>query len=463
MKEKTSLTSHIKRMAIKSTLYWLVAAIPVSAGIFYYMQFPMAEDNLLSSAKMAVSAKRSQIFSGDVKTAEIQIRNDLGLNVDDRLFFLDDKKNPWIPQIQQTILAKCEPAGTVCSNYLGHKLVTYYPIYFDNEATTLWGYLYLEQMPASNWGFAVMLTCLFFVIAMIQNFGLYAKSIREISVVSETLAKWSAKLLQNPKNISLTEGAPFNELAPIGNALSQLTYEISALENAARDEGALTTLRAVGHDILNPVSRIKRIVGIIKSERPELFNADDDLLENLNRNLKRLSEYAEQLKFMYKRESGEQVEKKTIANVSREIQTLLSELQFDPEVIDRKVQITSSIEENCHAEIPVPALGRMVENICANGIHATSNDGKIHVTVESNEEKVILDIGDSGTGIPAHLQSKVFEAGFTSRPNKGTGLGLFVVKQICQQYGGTIEMKSTPGKGTRVRIELPKKEPAYVI
>lgn len=463
MKQKTSLIAHIKRMAIRSTVVWLFLAIPISGALFYAMQFPMAEDKITSSAKMAVSAKRSQIFSGDVKTAEIQMRNDLGLSPGDRLFFLDEKKLPWISQFDDLKLSSCEPAGSVCSNYLGHKLVTYYPIYFDNDRTNLWGYLYLEQMPASNWTFAIALTLLFFAISLFQNFGFYAKSLREISNVSSILTSWSENLLANPKAPTLDKSAPYSELQPVEYALSQLTHEIAELERAARNEGALTTLRAVGHDILNPVSRIKRLIGIIQTERADVFGTDDELLINLNRNVKRLSDYAEQLKFMYKRETGEILDRQGISNVSAEVRTLISELQFDPEVIDRKVEISSSIEEDCLVQIPSPALGRMVENICANGINATSLSGKIHVSVASKDQKVILDIDDTGSGIPAHLQKKIFEAGFTSRPNKGTGLGLFVVKQICEQYGGTIEMKSTPGKGTRVRIELPRTEAAYVV
>lgn len=461
--KQTSLTAHLKGLAIRSTFYWLAVAVPVSGGIFYAMQFPMAEDKLTASAKMAVSAKRSQIFSGDIKTAEIQIKSDLGLGVDDRLFFLDEKKTPWIAQLNDLKLAKCEPAGSVCSNYLRHKLVTYYPIFFDNDRNNLWGYLYLEQMPASNWTFAVVLTLLFFLISVIQNFGLYAKSLREISRVSTILATWSKQLLANPKSISVAESAPFSELAPVENALSQLTHEIVELERAARSEGALTTLRAVGHDILNPVARIKRIIGILESEKSELFKEDDDLLFNLNRNIKRLSDYAEQLKFMYKRSSGENVTKNEVSNVSSEISALLQELRFDPDVIDRNVRITSEIEEGCMAEIPSAALGRMVENICANGINATSGDGHIHVSVAGENKNIVVNIDDSGHGIPIHLQKKIFEAGFTSRPNKGTGLGLFVVKQICEQYGGKIEMKSEPGKGTRVRIDLPRRESLYVV
>jgi signal transduction histidine kinase len=427
------------------------------------MQFANTEDKFMTSAKMATTIKRQQIFSGDIKAAELQIRNDLDLGPNDRIFFLDEKKQPWIPQLNEIKLDPCEPIGSVCRNIFRHKLVTYFPVYFDNEQSSLWGYLYLEQEPASNWGFAMLLTAFFFLVMLIQNIGFYTKTIREISRVSTTLTDWSVRMLKNPKAPSLSESAPFQELQPVEYALSQLTHEIVNLESIARNEGALTTLRAIGHDILNPVSRIKRILGIIRTEKDATFLDEDDLFLNLNRNVKRLSDYAEQLKFMYKRDIGELSVDVSSTNVSREIKSLIAEMRFDPDVIDRNVTITSSIDDDCVANIPAAPLGRMVENICANGIHATKEFGSIHVGVSSKEDTIIIDVNDSGSGIPEHLRQKVFEAGFTSKPNKGTGLGLFVVKQICDQYGGKIDMETTPGIGTSIRIALPRKEIAHVI
>ncbi len=427
------------------------------------MQFTAAETQFSTNARMITTLKRPQIFSGDINSAELQIRKDLELGGSDKAIFVDENMKPWLPMARPVELKKCGPAKTACRDWMKHKLVIYQPIYFDNRQQLIWGYLYLEQTPASNWGFAVAITAFFTLIMVLQNFGFYANVVREISKVSATLKQWSDRLLKNPKELTVDGSAPFSEIAPIERALSRLTGEIQVLENAARAEGALVTLRGVGHDILNPVSRIRRIVGMMKADQKSAVAIDDDLLSGLQKNVKRLSDYAEQLKFMYKRDLGEPVKNKISANVSSEISNLVSELRFDPEAIDRQIEITSSIEENCLASIPVAALGRMVENICSNGIQATGEHGSVHVSVTNSGESVVLDISDNGSGIPIEAQARVFEPGFSSKPNKGTGLGLFVVRQICDQYGGKIELNSRVGRGTSVRITLPRYEVCDVI
>ncbi len=463
MKKGTpSLKNHMRKLAFGWTVFWVFLAIPFSVAIFYFMQFTNAESQFATNARMITTVKRSQIFSGDIKSAELQIRKDLALSNSDRAMFLDEHKKPWLLGLESN-LEKCETAEAVCSNWLKHKLVIYQPIYFDNDKLTLWGYLYVEQAPTSNWGFAVAITSFFFFIMLIQNFGFSANVVREISKVSQTLTEWAQRLLKNPKELSIAEGAPFSEIEPIEKALSQLTREIVHLEGIARKEGALTTLRGVGHDILNPVSRIKRLLGIIRAEQNSSTAVDTELFSALNQNVKRLSNYAEQLKFMYKRDLGEVSLDATFSNVSVEIQNLVAEMQFDPDVLDRKINITANIEDNCIAEIPSAALGRMVENVCANGIHASKNNSSVHINVKSLGASVVLQIQDSGSGIPNHLRSRVFEAGYTSKPNKGTGLGLFVVKQICEQYGGRIELNSRPEIGTEVNIILPRQEVAHVV
>ncbi|MBI5496240.1 MAG: HAMP domain-containing histidine kinase [Deltaproteobacteria bacterium] len=70
---------------------------------------------------------------------------------------------------------------------------------------------------------------------------------------------------------------------------------------------------------------------------------------------------------------------------------------------------------------------------------------------------------DSGTGIPAHLQRRVFEAFFTTKPeDRGTGLGLSICKRIIEEHGGTVDMSSTPGVGTTFRVWLPGRRPDVI-
>lgn len=69
---------------------------------------------------------------------------------------------------------------------------------------------------------------------------------------------------------------------------------------------------------------------------------------------------------------------------------------------------------------------------------------------------VVVEIADTGTGIPAELLARVCEPFFTTKDEgKGTGLGLAICRRIVQQHHGTLEVESRPGQGTTVRITLP--------
>lgn len=107
--------------------------------------------------------------------------------------------------------------------------------------------------------------------------------------------------------------------------------------------------------------------------------------------------------------------------------------------------------------IPVnPALFEWVmENVCKNAIDAMEGDGSITIRVEESEKYAIIDIYDTGKGIPKSAYKKIFNPGFTTK-KRGWGLGLSLAKRIIEEYHhGRIFVKSSePGKGTCIRIML---------
>jgi len=187
-------------------------------------------------------------------------------------------------------------------------------------------------------------------------------------------------------------------------------------------------------------------------------DSSEELVASLGANLKRLSSYAEQLKFIYKRQSGEQVEGVAPLDLSAEVRALAKELHFDSEAQEKKITIAADVAPDCHARIPAPAFGRIIENLCGNSIQASSANSTVSVKVAPAGSAIQVTVEDQGCGIAEEHKKKIFEPGFTTKINKGTGLGLFVVKQICEQYGGAISLESEIGRGTCIKLEFPKTE-----
>jgi two-component system, cell cycle sensor histidine kinase and response regulator CckA len=111
-------------------------------------------------------------------------------------------------------------------------------------------------------------------------------------------------------------------------------------------------------------------------------------------------------------------------------------------------------------------LEQVILNLAVNARDAMSDGGRLAIRAHCvgtaateaacSEPQVELEVSDTGDGMNAEVRARIFEPFFTTKgPGKGTGLGLSTVLGIVEQSGGSIEVESTPGEGTAVRIRLP--------
>ncbi len=100
-------------------------------------------------------------------------------------------------------------------------------------------------------------------------------------------------------------------------------------------------------------------------------------------------------------------------------------------------------------------LNQVWTNLLVNSIDAIGEQGMIRMRANQEGERIIIEIEDNGCGIPKLNLPRVFDPFFTTKePGKGTGLGLYICKEIVEKHKGKIRITSEPGK-TIVRIELP--------
>jgi len=101
-------------------------------------------------------------------------------------------------------------------------------------------------------------------------------------------------------------------------------------------------------------------------------------------------------------------------------------------------------------------IEQVIMNILINASHAIENKGSIKIETAFRNDCVIVDITDTGKGIPGEIIDKIFDPFFTTKDvGKGTGLGLSIVYGIIEEHKGKVEVESNVGKGTRFRIRLP--------
>jgi nitrogen-specific signal transduction histidine kinase len=112
-------------------------------------------------------------------------------------------------------------------------------------------------------------------------------------------------------------------------------------------------------------------------------------------------------------------------------------------------------EEYVYAKISEPLFDWVIENLLKNALDAINGRGTIDIRIKKSNEKIIIDIKDSGKGISKQNISRVFKPGFTTK-KRGWGLGLSLAKRIIEKYhSGQLYVKSSEiGKGTTFRIVL---------
>ncbi|MFT3912909.1 MAG: HAMP domain-containing sensor histidine kinase [Anaeromyxobacteraceae bacterium] len=107
--------------------------------------------------------------------------------------------------------------------------------------------------------------------------------------------------------------------------------------------------------------------------------------------------------------------------------------------------------------IPEAALSQAVLNLAVNARDAMPAGGELSLRAhdDGGVGPIVVEVTDSGTGMDAGTLERAFEPLFTTKPGHGTGLGLPMVKRTTEEAGGSVEVESTPGRGTRVRLLLP--------
>jgi signal transduction histidine kinase len=121
----------------------------------------------------------------------------------------------------------------------------------------------------------------------------------------------------------------------------------------------------------------------------------------------------------------------------------------------------STVEATTDQTVPPMAIDRTllrqsILNLVKNGLEALGRGGKLTVSTRRVNDHVEIAIQDTGAGIALDVGKRLFEQFFTTKP-QGTGLGLYISRQIIEEHGGTLRWESAPGAGTTFTATLPIK------
>ena len=181
----------------------------------------------------------------------------------------------------------------------------------------------------------------------------------------------------------------------------------------------------------------KRFVGNIKNEATRLVSLINDII--------RLSQLDE--------DSEPATESVDLYDVANEVVEVLT-------VSAAKKQVELHLNgESCVMKGIRRYLYEIIYNLCDNAIRYNKDGGKVAIDLKNAGDNIILSVSDTGIGIPAEHQARVFERFYRvdkshSKETGGTGLGLSIVKHAVQYHGGKVALDSKLGKGTTITVEF---------
>jgi signal transduction histidine kinase len=236
---------------------------------------------------------------------------------------------------------------------------------------------------------------------------------------------------------------PFVQLGFIILFILASYLALSSSRKAEQNRVWLGLSKETAHQLGTPTTSLTGWVELLQNNYPDL-----PVTKELALDVKRLEKVTERFSRIGSKPSLTQ------ENI---LSLILNSVNYLKSRSSSKVLFVLPFSADDEINLPVnPALFEwVVENVCKNGIDAMEGNGEITIKVEEEEKYAVIDITDTGKGMPKSSWKKVFSPGYTTK-KRGWGLGLSLAKRIIEEYHhGKIFVKSSePGKGTCIRIMM---------
>jgi signal transduction histidine kinase len=207
----------------------------------------------------------------------------------------------------------------------------------------------------------------------------------------------------------------------------------------------------IAHEVNNPMEAIKNAIYLLASAIPENASPVYNILKS---ETERVARIVRQMLGLYR--NTEQVKP---VNVNTIIEDTL--LLLNRQLQRANVEVQTELEVLPDAVIAADQIRQVLSNLVINARDAMPNGGRLRIRsrhipgYDDLHGWVRILIGDTGSGIPPEMIRSIFEPFVTTKGERGTGLGLWIVKGIIQNHAGKLSVRSRVGRGTTFKIDLP--------
>lgn len=236
---------------------------------------------------------------------------------------------------------------------------------------------------------------------------------------------------------------PYVQLAVMIVFLLVVYFAVTSSKEAEQNKVWVGLSKETAHQLGTPISSLMAWMELL----PEM-GTDADTCAEMDKDVKRLSTIASRFSKIGSRPA---MEPENAGELVRRAS------QYMASRISSRIALTVDVDENApDVNASAPLFEWVMENLIKNAVDAMEGTGSIDIRVFSEKNKAVIEVADTGKGIPPRNRRRVFKPGYTTK-KRGWGLGLTLAKRIVEQYhrGHIFVKDSTPGRGTTFRIELP--------
>jgi heavy metal sensor kinase len=250
--------------------------------------------------------------------------------------------------------------------------------------------------------------------------------------------------------------------AQSGDEIEQLSVSLNHMIRRLQDavDGSKQFVADASHELRTPLTVMRGELESLAQDA-QLRRETREALGSVLEEVERLAEIVESLFALSRLDAGETPGEWVRFDLGELAATTADQMSLLAE--DKAVSVACASVPGVLVEGDRARLKQVVVNLLDNAIKYTPRGGRITLSVRSEGGYAVLEVSDTGIGIPAEAVPHVFQRFFRvdssrSREQGGAGLGLSIVRSICLAHGAEVEVASSPGKGSTFRIRQPLAE-----
>lgn len=284
------------------------------------------------------------------------------------------------------------------------------------------------------------------IVAVISTILILIFATRFVTIPISKLVE-ATKEISKGKTINVEKESANSDANNVMVALDSMSKELEKYRINLIKQEKLSSIgelaSRLAHDIRNPLTVIKVTFDVIKAKNKNLTPEDLEKFERVDNAMYRITHQIDNVLDFIKG--------KPLKFEKHKINDIVNSVIED---LPKSEQITLEIVcEDSEIECDFEAMKVALINLLINSIQAIEGHGKIKISSKIRGDDAIIEIEDSGPGIPKEILEKIFEPLYTTK-EEGTGLGLVSCKSLIEQHHGKISVQNNP---TRFIIEIPRK------